>query len=71
MFPLIARFALALVAGAALERLVRHPRMAPLARSRRGRMALLALGWGMRRHRRTRMAGHAMGRAARRLRIPA
>jgi hypothetical protein len=65
MFALIGRFGLLLVAGKVLERVVRHPKVAPFARSRRGRLALLALGWGLRRHRRTRLAGHVMGKAAR------
>jgi hypothetical protein len=65
MFALIGRFGLLLVAGKVFERVVRHPKVAPIARSRRGRLALLALGWGLRRHRRTRLAGHVMGRAAR------
>lgn len=68
MFPFIARFAAAIVAGKAIERVFQHPRLAPIARSRKGRLAMVALGWGLRRHRRTRLVGHGMGRAARRLR---
>jgi hypothetical protein len=65
MFPFIARFGLALVAVKVAERVVRHPGVAPFARSRGGRFALLALGWGLRRHPRTRLAGHAVRAAAR------
>lgn len=65
MFPLLARFGVVLIAGKIFERVARHPSVAPLAQSRRGRMALLALGWGLRRHSRTRLAGHVVRKAAR------
>lgn len=65
MFPFIARFGVVLIAGKVFERVVRHPRVAPFARSRRGRMALLVLGWGLRRHPRTQLAGHVARKAAR------
>jgi hypothetical protein len=57
VFPFIARAAAVMVAGKLIARVAQHPRLAPLASSRKGRLALLALGWGMRRHRRTRLAG--------------
>ncbi len=65
MVPFLARFGVVLVAGKVFERVVRHPRVAPLARSRSGRLALLALGWGLRRHPRLRLAGRVVGTAAR------
>lgn len=49
MFPFIARIAVVSVVGRMLARGLQHPRLAPIARSRKGRLALLALGWGMRR----------------------
>jgi hypothetical protein len=64
MFALIGRFGLLLVAGKVFERVVRHPKVAPFARSRSGRLALLAVGWGLRRHRRTRLVGHVASKAA-------
>lgn len=67
MFPFIARLAVVAVAGKLLARAAQHPKLAPLARSRKGRMALLALGWGMRRHPRTRKAGHLIRHTTRAL----
>ncbi|MDB5076627.1 MAG: hypothetical protein JWO42_2806 [Chloroflexi bacterium] len=69
MFPFIARLAMLAVAGRMIGRIARHPRVAPYARSRKGRLALLALGWGMRRRRRTRGAGRMLGRVSRHSRL--
>ncbi len=66
MFPLIARFAALIVAGRVFDRVVKHPRLAPFVGSRKGRLAMLALGFGLRRHPRTRYAGQVM-RLARRI----
>jgi hypothetical protein len=60
MFPFIARFAALMLAGRLIERMVKHPRVAPIVNTRKGRLALLVLGFGLRRHSRTRYLGHAM-----------
>lgn len=60
MFPVIARFAVLMLASRLFERLAEHPRVAPLVNSRKGRLALLVLGFGLRRHSRTRYLGQAM-----------
>jgi hypothetical protein len=65
MFPLIARFAALMVAGRLFGRVLQHPRLAPIVNTRKGRLALLVLGFGLRRHSRTRYIGHAV-RLARR-----
>jgi hypothetical protein len=57
IFPFLARIAVVLVAGRLLARVAQHPRIAPLARSRKGGLALLVLGWGLRWHPRTRKVG--------------
>jgi hypothetical protein len=69
MYPFIARVAAAMIAGRLIARIARHPRIAPIARSRKGRMALVALGWGLRRHRRTQKAGSALRHVTRYSRI--
>lgn len=75
MFPLIARFAALMVAGRIFDRVARHPRVAPVVRSRKARWGMFLLGMALRRNRRTRLAGHALRhadrfsrRAARRMR---
>jgi hypothetical protein len=60
VFPFIARFAFLVVAGRLLERLIKHPRVAPIVSTRKGRLALLVLGVGLRRHPRTRLLGRAV-----------
>ena len=65
MFPLIARFAALIVAGRLFDRVVKHPRLAPFVSSHKGRLAMVVLGFGLRRHSRTRFAGQIM-RLARR-----
>ena len=68
MFPFLARFALMVTAGRLIGRAVQHPRVAPIAQSRAGRVGLVLLGFGLRRHPRTRTAGHIMRQVARRSR---
>lgn len=71
MFPVIGRIALLLLGRRVLDRVVEHPRVAPLVRTRKGRLALLVLGLGLRRHPRTRVVGHVLRgvhRSSRRLR---
>ena len=60
MFPFIARFAVLLLASRLFERLAEHPRVAHLLNTRKGRLTLLVLGFGLRRHSRTRYVGHVM-----------
>ena len=75
MFAWIARFAALAVAGRVFNRVARHPRLAPVVRSRTARWGMPLVGLLLRRHPRTRLAGHAMRhfsrfsrRAARRMR---
>jgi hypothetical protein len=63
MFPFVARFAVVMLAGEALSRAAKHPKVAPIAQSRTGKLALVALAFGMGRHRKTRMAGAVARRA--------
>jgi hypothetical protein len=65
MFPFMERFAVVLLAGEALSRVARHPRVAPFAQSRTGKLALMALTFGMGRHRKTHAAGTVVRRALR------
>jgi len=68
MLPLIVRFAALILAGRLFERIVKHPRLAPIVNTRWGRLLLLVLGFGLRRRRGTRYLGHAVSLARRRLR---
>lgn len=65
MFPWIARFGLLLIGERVFRRVARHPRLAPIVATRKGRLAMLALAFALRRHRRTRVAGHALRHAHR------
>ena len=65
MVPLIARFAALIVAGRVFDRVARHPRVAPIVRSRKGRWGVLLLGLALRRHPRTRVAGNVLRHAGR------
>jgi hypothetical protein len=65
MYPLIARFLVVWAAGQVIGRVVQHPKIAPVAGSRKSRLAMLAVGWGLRMHPRTRIAGHAVGQVLR------
>lgn len=65
MVPLVARFAALMVAGRVFDRVARHPRVAPVVRSRKARWGVVLLGLALRRHPRTRVAGHALRHAGR------
>jgi hypothetical protein len=60
MYAWIVRFALLLLGGRIFRRVAQHPRVAPVMGTRKGRLALLLLGYGLGRHRKTRMAGQAV-----------
>lgn len=68
MFAWFIRFALLLFGGKIFRRVARHPRIASLVGTRKGRLALLLLGLGLRRHRRMRVAGRALRQLHRRSR---
>jgi hypothetical protein len=60
MFPFVARFVAVMLAGKLAARIMRHPSVAPLTQSRKGRIVLRALGFGLRWHPRTRGAGRVL-----------
>jgi hypothetical protein len=72
MFPLIIRFAALILAGHLFDRIVKHPRLAPIVNTGKGRLLLLVLGFGLRRRLGTRYLRRAVSLAGHRLRrLPA
>ena len=65
MFPWIARLVLLVAGDRVFRRVAQHPRLAPIVGTRKGRFALFLIGLGLRRHRKTRLAGHAVRRLQR------
>jgi hypothetical protein len=60
MYAWIVRFVLLALGGRVFRHVARHPRLSPIVGTRAGRVALLLFGFGLRRHRKTRLAGHAL-----------
>lgn len=61
MIVWVARFALGMLGRSVVRRAVRRRHGVPLVGTRKGRLALLLLGFALRRRRMTRLAGHALG----------